>query len=109
MNLKTVFFVKCLILAIALLAFSPGFSQVKNNETVSISGFIERINEDLDVIQVKGMRILIPPKTKRVDENGNVFKQSLNQNFDVEIEAVQNRDVLLAKKIIVKSQGKSLK
>src|SRR4030043_2153341 len=100
MNLKTCFLPNSLILAIILLVFSPGFPQVKNTETVSISGFIERINEDLDVIQVKGMRILIPPRTRIVDGNGNVFKKDLRRDFYVEIEAAQNRDGLLAKKII---------
>jgi hypothetical protein len=109
MHLKNLILLKCFVLAFILLIINPGFSQVKHKETVSVSGYIERINEDLDVIHVKGMRIMIPPKTKRVDQNGNTFKQSLNRNFYVEIEAIQNRDVLLAKKIIVKSQRRGSK
>jgi len=109
MNLRTLFLIKCLSLAVVLLLSPPGFPQVKNTGLVSISGFIERINEDLDVIHVNEMRIVIPPKTKRVDENGNVFKKSLKQNFYVEIEAAKDRDLLLAKKIIVKSQRRGLK
>ena len=98
-------FKKPLMISILLLVtfwmIQPGFSQVKVERTVSLSGFITTVPKDLKYIGVNEMKVILSD-AKIVDDRGTVLKSSdLKPRIYVTVEGIQNPDGIFAKKITV--------
>jgi hypothetical protein len=105
MKLRQVYFIYFIIFILTLLIPNPGFSQVKKEETISFSGFIDNIPADFKSIIVNERRIFISSDTKIVDEKGNILKiGDLKKRYDVTIEALQRSNGVVARKITVKKR-----
>ncbi|NWF91964.1 MAG: hypothetical protein HXY46_03540 [Syntrophaceae bacterium] len=95
------------VFAIAFLFQNQTFSQVKVGETVSFTGMIERVQDDLKFIVIHEMRIFITTDTRIVDENGEMLKvDDLRPKLKVAIEGIRNPNGFLAKRILLKSPKK---
>jgi len=107
MNLLRVYLIHFTIFIVVFATFSPGFSQVRIGETISLSGVVESVQKDFRFLVMNEVRIFISRDTKVVDESGNTLKISvLKSRLNVTIEAVRNPNGFFAKKIVLKSLKK---
>lgn len=103
MNLKRVFFVKLLVLMLALSSIGPAFSQGKQGKTIVRAGEIEWVSRDFKYIGINEGKVLITPQTKVFDERGNSLNiRDLRQGRYVVVEMIRNPDGSTEKRIIIK-------
>jgi hypothetical protein len=108
MKLQKVFLIEFFIITLTLMIFSPCFSQVKKEQTITFPGVIENISTDLKFIVVNEARISIDSGTKTIDEKGNILSiHDLKPKSYITIEVLQNSNGLLAKKIILNTQKRN--
>ncbi|MGZ3950618.1 MAG: DUF5666 domain-containing protein [Flavisolibacter sp.] len=89
---------------VGLLIFLSGFEVIR---VETISGVVEKINQDSKFIVVDKARILVSAETKIVDEKGNILSiQDLNLDHSVQIEGVHRSNGFSATKILVKTPKK---
>jgi len=86
-----------------LLFFDNGLTQMKEaRETIFISGIVRDIAWDHKSIVVDGKKFFISNDTGVVDQKGNRLKiGDVKTNSDVAIDAIQNPNGYMIKKIVV--------
>ena len=100
MKFKNAFTITILLLA-TFLVIQPGFSQVKEERTVSFSGFISTVPKDLKYMGVNETKVFLSD-AKIADDKGTVLKASdLKARLYVTVEGIQNPNGIFAKKITV--------
>jgi hypothetical protein len=112
MNLKKVFFVKLLILMLALSLIVPALSQGGSGKRKVASGVIDWVSQDFKSIALNTVehRIVIPPETKVLDAYGNSLKVTdLRRGLNVVIESVRNPDGSTEKRILIRGERGSIK
>ena len=73
----------------------------------TISGVIERTDNDSNSIVVNGTKVLISSDTKIVDEKGNIVRnEDLSSNSPITIDGVHRPNGFSATKILVKTPTK---
>lgn len=105
MNLKKFFFVKLLVLILALSLIGPGLSQGRDDKRKVYSGVIDWVSQDFTSIALNTVehRIAIPPETKVLDAYGNRLKVTdLRRGLNVVIELARNPDGSTEKRILIK-------
>jgi len=102
MNLQKLLLMKMVIVIVTLVIFHPGFSQVKREEIISVSGYIDSIPKDSKFIVVNERRVFISSNTKITSEKGSILKiNDLKLRLYVAIEGVRKPDGIFAAKITV--------
>ena len=100
MKFKKAFTISILLMA-TFWVIQPGFSQVKEERAVSLSGLITTVPKDSKYIGVNEMKVFLSD-AKIVDDNGAVLSVSdLKPRLYVTVEGIQNPNVIFAKKITV--------
>jgi len=90
------------ILIIVLLILTPGLSQVRPGETVSLSGMVKSISRDFSSILINNINIWISSDTKVFDEDGNSLNlDQLRPRLHLTIEALEQQGGFFANKIVV--------
>lgn len=102
MQLKKVFVFKFVLLVVAVLLVSSGFSQGKKEEVLSFFGSIDSISESRRFIVVNEQRVYITSDTKIVDENNNALKTNqLKEGLSVRVEGIRKTEGIYPDKITV--------
>jgi len=102
MQLKKVFVFQFVLLVVAVLLVSSGFSQGKKEEVLSFFGSIDSISESRRFIVVNEQRVYITSDTKIVDENNNALKTNqLKEGLSVRVEGIRKTEGIYPDKITV--------
>jgi len=102
MKLQKILLLTLVLLIITLVIFHPVFSQVKSEEIISFSGYIDNIPKDPKFIVVNERRVFISSNTKIASEKGSILKMNdLKIRLYVAIEGVQKSDGIYAEKVTV--------
>jgi hypothetical protein len=102
MQLKKVFVFQFVLLVVAVLLVSSGFSQGKKEGVLSFFGSIDSISESRRFIVVNEQRVYITSDTKIVDENNNALKTNqLKQGLSVRVEGIRKTEGIYPDKITV--------
>ena len=106
MKTRKTLLISLIILVMTFLMLTSIFSQVRAGETIPFTGVIKTISQDLKYILITDdIKIFISSDTKIFDRKGNSLKvNDLKPQLYVAVEAVQNRDGFLAKKIVIKKR-----
>jgi hypothetical protein len=100
MKFKKAFTISILLMA-TFWVIQPGFSQVKEERAVSLSGLITTVPKDLKYIGVEEAKVFLSD-AKIVDDKGTVLRLSdLKPKLYVNVEGIKNQNGIFAKKITV--------
>lgn len=95
------------IIIFVSLGINRGEGQIKNDEDITFSGVIEKVDKNFKFIIVNERMIMLSNMTKIVDENGNPLQKSnLKRNTLITIEAIHIPVGFLAKNITIKKVAK---
>ena len=100
MKFKKAFTISILLLA-TFWVNQPGFSQVKEERVISLSGLITTVPKDLKYVGVEEAKVFLSD-AKIVDDKGAVLSVSdLKRELYVNVEGIKNQNGIFAKKITV--------
>ena len=102
MNIQKLLLTKLVVVIVTLVIFHPGFSQVKREGIISVSGYIDSIPKDSKFIVVNERRVFISSNTKIANAKGSILKRNdLKIGLRVSVEGVQKPEGIFAEKITV--------